>query len=119
MSTHEERQVALLEELLAYTRFMARDALEQTLRSIVKDERHRIALELTDGTRSQSQVGSEAGLAQSAISDLWKKWRRLGLVRERDGRHQHLVRPSDLGFGAAVTPKRSDAQPPSSTNAKE
>jgi len=95
----QERQVQLLEELLAWTRFANRQSLVDMIQSVMSDEHHLRAFEATDGGRSQRQVGEAAGLSQRAVSDLWLKWRRLGVVTiEASGRAKHLMRPSDLGI---------------------
>lgn len=108
------RQLELLEELVTWTRFANRDAVITTITSVMQDPRHLRAYEATDGQRTQGQVGTYAGLSQPAVSGLWSRWRRLGLVTERGGRIQHLVRPSDLGIhvpelGAAETTAGSES----------
>lgn len=92
-----DRQEQLLEELLAWTRFANRQSLIDELRTIA-DPKHLAALELTDGSRTQTDVAKASGLAQSTVSNLWLKWRRLGLVMERSGKVIHLARPTDMGF---------------------
>ena len=91
-----ERQEQLLEEILAWIRFSNRSDLVKSIESLT-DPRHLVALELTDGTRTQAQVAKSTGLSQATISNLWNKWRRLGLVIDRAGRTEHLARPTDLG----------------------
>ncbi len=98
MDTTNERLIALLEDLVALTRFMAREGLERTLRLVLRDEKHKVAFELSDGTKTQSQVAASVGLSQPAVSELWKKWRRLGLLQERGGRVTRLVSLVDLGW---------------------
>jgi hypothetical protein len=97
-ATSETRQVELLDELVALTRFANRDAFLKVIASVMQDPRHLRAFEATDGQRTQGEVGAVAGLKQPTVSGLWARWRRLGLVTERGGRMRHLVRPSDLGL---------------------
>lgn len=94
----EERLIELTEELLAWTRFANREALTKAWRQILADPRHLIAYELSDGTRSQKEVGDGSGLSQPSVSNLWQRWRRLGIARDRAGRAVHIARPSDLGL---------------------
>lgn len=94
----------LLDELVSLTRFMARDSLERALRTALRDEKHRIAFELTDGSRTQTEVARQADLSQPAMSDLWKKWRRMGLVRDGKQGMRHLVALADLGWETPATP---------------
>lgn len=93
-----EREAELLEQLLAWTKFAHRRAFIETLQETLKDPRHLRAYELSDGQRTQPEVAKACGLSQPTISNLWAKWRRLGLVLDRGGRVVHLVQPSDLGM---------------------
>lgn len=93
-----EELVDLLAELLVWTRFANLDRLLSTLRTVLADPRHAKAYELTDGKRSQVEVAKLSGLSQPAVSGLWARWRRLGIVEDRQSRPRHLVRPSDFGL---------------------
>lgn len=107
----KERQLELLEELVAWTRFANRDAVITLIKSVMQDPRHLRAFEATNGQRTQAEVGSFAGLKQPAVSGLWARWRRLGLVTDRGGPAQHLVRPSDLGLDIPEANSASDGAP--------
>jgi hypothetical protein len=96
------RVVSLLEELVAWTRFAHQESLVRALDMVLLDDRHLRAYELTDGSRTQSEVAAESALSQPSISGLWQKWRRLGLAREQAGRTLHLVNPSDIGMERAL-----------------
>lgn len=89
---------SLLGELVVWTRFANLDRLVTTLRNVLADERHARAYELTDGRRSQAEVAKLAGLSQPAVSGLWARWRRIGIVDDRGTRPRHLIRPSDYGL---------------------
>ncbi len=88
----------VLAELLVWTKFANLDRLISTLRTVLADPRHAKAYELTDGNRSQVEVAKGSGLSQPAVSGLWAKWRRLGIVQDRGARPKHLVQPSDYGL---------------------
>jgi CRP-like cAMP-binding protein len=110
----ETRLVSLLEELVAWTRFSARGDLKLMLEDVLADSKHLKAYELTDGTRTQTEIGKIVGLSQQAISSLWKRWRRLGVVRDGDkGKYVHLVSPADLGM---IMPPLSENNPSSPKN---
>ncbi len=98
------RQAELLAELVAWTRFANRDAFLETLKGVLRDPKHLRAYEATDGDRSQGDVAAFAGLSQPAVSGLWARWRRLGLVTDTDRRPKHLARPSDLGLDIPELP---------------
>ncbi len=87
----------ILEELLAWTKFANNRALADLLRRQLADSEAYKTFELSDGTRTQAEVAKQAGIAQSTVSRMYGKWRRLGLVREVDGRDVHLCKPSDVG----------------------
>lgn len=114
-------------EQLTWTRFLARKGLEESLRSVLKDSRHQTAYELSDGEHTQTQIGQQAGLDQSTISELWKRWRRMGLLRDDGGRPRHMIALTDLGWDVPLpkTPldrakgKKSPAAEPSPMTAND
>ena len=87
-----------LEELLAWTKFAYRGQLLEELHRVLADPKHLAAYEASDGSRTQVEVANTAKVSQPTVSGLWNKWRRLGLIRDVDGKAVHLVRPSDLGL---------------------
>jgi hypothetical protein len=94
-----ERQIELLEELVAWTRFASRSTFVATLEDQLKDPKHLRAFEASDGTQSQEEVGQFAGLSQASVSGLWARWKRAALTTSGpNGRARHLARPSDLGI---------------------
>jgi hypothetical protein len=93
-----EKVEVLLQELLLWTKFMARPGLSASLEEALKDPRHQRAYELTDGNRTQGEVGKAAGLDQTTVSDLWAKWRRMGLLNDLGRRPARLVSLLDLGW---------------------
>ena len=91
----EERE--LLEELVAWARFQNRAAFVDVVRTVMSDPRHLRAYEATDGSRTQAQVATYAGLGQPTVSGLWARWRRMGLLLGPE-RPKHILRPSDAGI---------------------
>src|SRR5437879_4703729 len=102
----DERE--LLEELVAWARFQNRATFVETVQAVMVDPRHLRAYEATDGTRTQSQVAQFAGLGQPTISGLWTRWRRMGLLLDRE-RPKHILRPSDVGIPIAEA--QAETQP--------
>lgn len=102
VESENDRLVSLLEELVVWTKFAARSALISAWNSILADDRHLLAYELSDGSRTQLQVAQASGLSQPTISALWARWRRVGIARLQGKTVVHLARPSDFGFERAM-----------------
>jgi hypothetical protein len=102
VSLEEERIISLLEELVVWTRFAARPAILAAWNTILTDDRHLRAYELSDGSRNQIQLAQATGLSQPTISGLWARWRRLGIARVQGKTVVHLARPSDFGLERAM-----------------
>jgi hypothetical protein len=92
------REEELLTEILMWTKFMARPGLSDSLTQVLKDPRHKLAYEATDGNRTQTEVGKVAGLDQTTVSELWQRWRRLGLLNDTGNRPARLISLIDLGW---------------------
>lgn len=96
--TSSDRIEELLEELVNWTKFANRQALIDVLTDLLVDPKHLAVYEASDGQATQNQVASTSGVAQGTVSNLWAKWRRIGVVGDVDGRARHLAKPSDLGL---------------------
>lgn len=92
------REEELLAEILVWTKFMARPGLSDSLTRVLQERKHQLAYEATDGSRTQTEVGKIAGLDQTTVSDLWSRWRRLGLLNDTGHRPARLISLSDLGW---------------------
>ena len=114
MSVEDDRIISLLEELVVWTRFAARPAMLAAWNTILTDDRHLRAYELSDGSRNQIQIAQATGLSQPTISGLWARWRRLGIARLQGKTVVHLARPSDFGLERAMKLASSAGSP--STN---
>jgi len=100
---NEERIISLLEDLVAWQRLAARENLLPFLKQVLADPRHLKAFELSNGNRTQQQVADGAGISQPLVSQLWGRWRRLGIAREKGGKTAHLVSASDYGLEVSAT----------------
>ena len=92
---------ALLEELVAWARFQNRAAFIETVQLVMPDPKHLRAYEATDGVNLQAQVAALSGLSQPTVSSLWARWRRMGLLLDRE-RPRHILKPSDVGIASPV-----------------
>jgi hypothetical protein len=110
---NDERIITLLEDLVAWQRLAARENLLPFLKQTLSDPKHLKAFELSDGTKTQQQVADGAGISQPSVSQLWGRWRRLGIAREKNGKTAHIVSPSDYGLdvSAATIPVNGKPAP--------
>jgi hypothetical protein len=99
------REEELLTELLMWTKFMARPGLADSLSDVLKEPKHKLAYEATNGKRTQTEVGKMAGLDQTTVSDLWSRWRRLGLLNDTGNRPARLISLTDLGWDLKAATK--------------
>jgi hypothetical protein len=109
----------LLREILAWHVFQNRRAYAETLAAALLDPKHFEAFELSDGTRTQSDIAKAVGVSQPTMSGLWTRWRRLGIVTVEGGKARHLVAPSELGMrpGDSERQRGSGSGEPSANDA--
>lgn len=109
MTINDDTEIKeLLAQMVMWTQFANRRAILETWDSVLSDDLHLLAYELSDGSRTQTQVANESGLSQPTLSGLWTKWKRLGIARNQGSVVVHLARPSDFGVERAmrlITPK--------------
>lgn len=91
--------VAILEELLAWTRALALPGVRGTLETTLSTVEERRVFELSDGERTTRDIASSVGVGNAPVSRWWKKWRALGICVEGSrGRSRHLVKLEDLSI---------------------
>jgi len=104
METSDE-VLALLRELVYWTRFQNRGALKAALDELLPSKTDRQIYELSDGSNSQPEIAKQVGVSQPTISNKWKFWRTLGIVYEvadEPGRCRHLASMRSLGLDVEV-----------------
>jgi hypothetical protein len=107
MSTDE----AMLEELREQTkwlRLLGLQALRPLLVEVLSSDRHKLAYELSDGSRTVRDIGKLAGIGPGTVSTLWREWIAVGICTEspqRAGRAQHVTPLSRLGIAVPGVPK--------------
>lgn len=84
----EETAQAILEklnEICLWLRFSSRKALRDVVESVLRDDRDRMIYELTNGKNSTTDISKKVGYSQPAISRIWNRWKKVGIVTEVSG----------------------------------
>lgn len=100
MTETETEEVALLRELVAWTKLQSRDRLTRALDEVLTTGNDLRIYELTDGSLTGAQVARKVGVSKSAVSQKWKLWRQAGLLIDREGAKgpRHLASLESLGL---------------------
>ena len=83
----DERQI--LERIEELLKLIAKTLLSDRIDAILGNKSHRILYEET-GVTPVKQLAKKTGLSTGAISLLWQKWEKLGLLI-KDGKHYSKV----------------------------
>lgn len=96
------RQIELrVDEICMWLRFQNRSALKVLLEDVLHSHRDRLIYELTDGSKSATEIAQAAGVSQPRISQVWARWKELGIVMELPGtrgRYRHICGLGQLGL---------------------
>lgn len=90
-----------LNEICMWLRFQNRSALKVLLEDVLRSKRDRLVYKLTNGSNSAKEIAQAAGVSQPRISQIWARWKELGIVMELTGvrgRYKHICSPSELGL---------------------
>ena len=104
----DDAVVELLREQTKWLRLLGLQALRPLLVEILSSDKHKLAYELSDGSRTVREVGKLAGLSPGTVSVLWREWMAAGICTEapqRAGRAQHVTPLSRLGIAIPGLPK--------------
>lgn len=90
-----------LDEICMWLRFQNRSALKALLDDVLRSKRDRLVYELTNGSKSANEIAQAAGVSQPRISQIWARWKELGIIMElvgAHGRYRHICSLSQLGL---------------------
>jgi hypothetical protein len=76
-----------LEELLTA---LARAALQETLKNILKDKKNKIVYENT-GKLSVKELAKSTGFSAGKISGLWQEWEQAGLLIKKGKYYKRII----------------------------
>jgi hypothetical protein len=96
MTSPEMSQIAkILDEILVWTRIQAIDKAKNALQEALPDMSARMVYQLSTGGSSR-QISSSAGVSPATVLRYWKKWSRLGLMKEDSKQKGTFLRTFDL-----------------------
>lgn len=107
MATEDDLLVELREQT-KWLRLLGLQALRPLLVEVLSSDKHKLAYELSDGTRTVRDIGKLAGMGPGTVSILWREWMAVGICTEsrlRAGRAQHVTPLSRLGIAVPGLPK--------------
>ena len=99
--TGDEAVLTQLREQTKWLRFLGLQALHPLLVEVLASDKHRLAYEVSDGSRTVREVARLAGIGATTVFGLWREWMAIGIClesAERAGRAQHLMPLSRLGI---------------------
>lgn len=106
------KQIGLrLDEICMWLRFQNRPALKVLLEDVLRSKRDRLVYKLTNGSNSAKEIAQAAGVSQPRISQIWARWKELGIIMEEagvQGRYRHICSLSELGL--EIEPSEDKAQ---------
>lgn len=93
-----EQAVAELREQTKWLRFLGLRALGPVLETALRNDRERLAYEMSDG-RSSNAIGAAVGVSGRSILNWWTRWAAVGIAIEQEGgRIVRLASLSQLGI---------------------
>lgn len=98
-STQMTEITQLLRELITWAKIQNAPRVKELVQEMTSQEK--VAYELSDGIRTQSEIGKQVGVTQVSISNWWKKWAALGLTSNSEiyaGRQRKNFSLADFGF---------------------
>ena len=99
--TEQNRTIELLEEILLWTKYDFLEMKQLMIDELDTDEK-RIAYQLSDGENSTAQIASVIPVSQMTISNWWRNWLELGIVKQTEKyggrRRKRLISLAEMGI---------------------
>lgn len=101
MNNNETKE--LPKEILKWQKVIGSEYLKRKVRDerLFTEEKHIVAYDLSDGTKSSRDIGRIAGLSHVAIQNLWKQWIEAGIAepsqKYKGGQCKRLFELNDFG----------------------
>lgn len=80
MSQQNDEQIAILKEILKWTRFTAAKEVKTVLLEALDTKQKCLIYHLSDGNHSSAEIGKSAGVSDMTVRRLWATWARMGVV---------------------------------------
>lgn len=97
-----------LREQTKWLRLLGYTALKPMLQDALKNDKHKLVYEFSNGARTSREVAALAGVGPGTVSKLWTDWLAMGICTEspqQAGRKQHLAPLSQLGIELPTSAK--------------
>jgi hypothetical protein len=117
-----DRMIQLLEEILKWTSFEAKQDVRNTLIELLKTDTEKLIYQKSDG-RTSREVAQVAGTSHGTVVNYWRKWSGHAIVEEvrsRGGtRYKRVFSLTDFGIeipqvragGTISAPQEQSGQP--------
>jgi hypothetical protein len=79
MNPQNEEQIELLKEILKWIKFAGMKGVKDQLEVTLETDQKKSVYQLSDGTKTGTDINKITGASTGAISGYWRKWARLGL----------------------------------------
>ncbi len=105
-NTAKEDQISLLKEILKWIKFAGMKEVKTVLISELDTDQKKQVYQLSDGSKSITEINQTTGVSAGSISAYWKKWVKLGLGEKKPVMGgDRFVKAFDLDdFGIVVPP---------------
>ena len=100
VTENQNEVVALLEELVRWTRFQGVQQAKKTLQELLEGDTQKVLYHLSDG-RSSEETAKAAGVSSQTVRNYWRAWFASGIVapsKKYKGRFEKLFNLEDLGI---------------------
>jgi hypothetical protein len=99
MNGNGDAVVALLEELVTWTKVGFYGAVKDVLDGALNDDKKRLIYVLADGTRTAEQIRVASSTSPNKVGECLRNWERVGLVITLpNGNRKHKFDPSLFGL---------------------
>lgn len=96
-----KRIESALDEICMWLRLQNRSQLKGILEDVLRIKRDRIIYDLTNGTKSATDIARAVGVSQPRVSQIWAQWKDVGIIMEPTGpgaRYRHICTLKQVGL---------------------
>jgi len=101
-----------LKEIRLWIKFSALRELREMLLKELDSNEKMIIYELTDGKRSQQDIGMQVGISRRTVSYYWQKWQGMGIVVPSEQRKRRMRKIISLSEAGITVPSMKQIKEP-------